>query len=82
MEGFLAEIRLFPERYAPKYWAFCDGGKLPIDRNQALYSLLGTTYGGDGVREFALPRLANVRPGVRYIICIVGGYPTPESRRR
>lgn len=82
MEGFLGEIRLFPERYAPKDWAFCDGRKLLVeDKNYALFSILGTTYGGDFVRDFALPKLADPAPGVRYIICIRGGFPRQSSRR-
>jgi microcystin-dependent protein len=47
-EPFLAEIRLFGFNFAPRGWAFCDGQLLPINQNQSLYSLLGTTYGGDG----------------------------------
>lgn len=57
-EPFLGELRLFPiSNYAPRGWAFCDGQILPINQNQALYSLLGTTYGGDGRNTFALPDL-------------------------
>ncbi len=56
-EPFLAEIRIFGFNFAPKGWAFCDGQILPINQNQSLYSLLGTTYGGDGRTSFALPDL-------------------------
>ena len=56
-EPFLAEVKIFPFTFAPKGWAFCDGQILPINQNQALYSLLGTTYGGDGRTNFALPDL-------------------------
>jgi microcystin-dependent protein len=52
---FVAEIRIFPFNFAPKGWAFCDGQILPISQNTALFSLLGTTYGGDGKSNFALP---------------------------
>jgi microcystin-dependent protein len=52
---FLAEIRIFPFNFPPKGWAFCDGQLLPISQNTALFSLLGTTYGGDGKATFALP---------------------------
>lgn len=55
MEGTLAEIRLFTGNFAPKSWAFCQGQLLPIAQNTALFSLLGTTYGGDGRVTFALP---------------------------
>jgi microcystin-dependent protein len=54
---FVAEIRIFPFNFAPKGWAFCDGQLLPISQNTALFSLLGTFYGGDGKSTFALPNL-------------------------
>ena len=56
-EPFLAEIRLMSFVFAPKGWALCNGQLLPINQNQALFSLLGTTYGGDGRVNFALPDL-------------------------
>ena len=54
-EPFLAEVRIVGFNFAPRGWAFCDGQILPINQNQSLYSLLGTTYGGDGRTSFALP---------------------------
>ena len=54
---YLAEIKLFSFNFAPKGWAMCNGQLLPINQNQALFSLLGTTYGGDGRVTFALPDL-------------------------
>jgi microcystin-dependent protein len=54
---FLGEIRLFSFNYAPKGWALCNGQLLSIAQNSALYNLVGTTYGGDGVSTFALPNL-------------------------
>lgn len=54
---FLAEIRIFPFNFAPKGWALCNGQLLPISQNTALFSLLGTQYGGDGRSNFALPNL-------------------------
>ena len=54
-EPFLAEIKIISWTYAPKGWAFCNGQLLPINQNQALFSLLGTTYGGNGQTNFALP---------------------------
>lgn len=65
-DPFVAEIRIFPFNFAPKGWAFCDGQLLPISQNTALFSLLGTTYGGDGKSTFALPNLqgrAPMQPG-------------------
>ncbi len=56
-EPFLGEVRAFPINFVPKGWAACDGQILPINQNQALYSLLGTVYGGDGRTTFALPNL-------------------------
>src|SRR4030081_1722328 len=57
MDPFVAEIRIFPFNFAPKGWAFCDGQILPLSQNTALFSLLGTTYGGDGKSNFALPNV-------------------------
>src|SRR5262245_14048242 len=59
---FLAEIRILPFNFAPKGWAFCDGQLLPISQNTALFSLLGTTYGGDGKSNFALPNMQGNAP--------------------
>ena len=56
-EPFLSEIRIFTFVFAPKGWTKCDGALLPINQNQALFSLLGTTYGGDGRVNFGLPDL-------------------------
>ncbi|MFS3128051.1 phage tail protein [Nocardioides sp. Bht2] len=56
-EPFVAEIRLFPFNFAPSGWALCQGQLLPISQNTALFSLLGTMYGGDGKSTFALPNL-------------------------
>lgn len=56
-EPFLGELKLVPFSFAPKGWAFCNGSLLPINQNQALFSLLGTVYGGDGQVTFALPNL-------------------------
>jgi microcystin-dependent protein len=56
-EPFLSEIRIMSFVFAPKAWALCNGQLLPINQNQALFSLLGTTYGGDGRVNFALPDL-------------------------
>lgn len=54
---FLAEVTMFGFNFAPRGWAFCQGQLLPISQNTALFSLLGTTYGGDGKSNFALPNL-------------------------
>ncbi len=57
MDGYLGEIRMFAGNYAPVGWALCDGRLMPISGNDALFALLGTTYGGDGATNFALPDL-------------------------
>src|SRR5438128_2483000 len=59
---FVAEIRIFTGNFAPKGWALCDGQLMPISQNTALFSLLGTTYGGDGKSTFALPDLQGCAP--------------------
>jgi len=61
-DPFVAEIRIFPFNFAPTGWARCDGQLLPLSQNTALFSLLGTTYGGDGKSTFALPDLQGRAP--------------------
>ncbi len=61
-EPFLSEIRIFSFNFPPKGWAFCNGQFLPINQNQALFALLGTTYGGNGQTTFALPNLQGQVP--------------------
>jgi microcystin-dependent protein len=82
-EPFLAEIRIFPFNFAPRGWAFCDGQLVPIRQSTALFSLVGTTYGGDGQTTFALPNLqGNVPmfwgqgPGDQHVLGETGGSPT------
>jgi microcystin-dependent protein len=62
VDPFVAEIRIFPFNFAPKGWARCDGQLLPLSQNTALFSLLGTTYGGDGRSNFGLPDLQGAAP--------------------
>ena len=73
-EPFLSEIRLFSFGFPPKGWALCDGQLLPIAQNQGLFSLLGTTYGGDGRVNFGLPNLRGRVP------IHMGGGPTRGGR--
>ena len=61
-EAFIGEIRLFAGNFAPRGWAFCEGQLLSIAQNTALFSLLGTIYGGDGVTTFSLPDLRGRTP--------------------
>ncbi len=61
-DPFVAEIRIFPFNFAPRGWAWCDGQLMPLSQNTALFSLLGTTYGGNGKSNFALPDLQGRAP--------------------
>ena len=73
---YIGEIRMFPGNFAPLGWAFCDGSLQPIAENAALFSLLGTTYGGDGQTTFALPDLRGrvpVHQGPGFVIGQNGG---------
>jgi microcystin-dependent protein len=73
---FLAQIEIFSFNFAPKGWAQCNGQLLPINQNQALFSLLGTTYGGDGRVNFGLPDLRSRVPinfGTNYVLGERGG---------
>ncbi|MGV3629824.1 MAG: phage tail protein [Bacteroidota bacterium] len=62
MDEYMAIVKLFAGNFAPKNWAFCNGQLLPVNQYQALFSLLGTTYGGDGITTFGLPDLRNRVP--------------------
>jgi microcystin-dependent protein len=89
-EPFLGEIRLFPYTFAPVGWALCDGQILSISQNTALFSLIGTIYGGDGQRTFALPDLrgrvavsAGQGPGLSaYEVGETGGLETVSLAKR
>lgn len=61
-EPFLGEIKIISWNFPPKGWAFCNGSLLPINQNQALFAVLGTTYGGDGRQTFGLPNLQGRMP--------------------
>ncbi len=67
-EPFVGEIRMFAGNFAPRGWAYCDGQILPINQNQSLYSLMGTTYRGDGRTTFALPDL---RGRIPFRVCFL-----------
>lgn len=78
-EPFLGQIKVFGFNFAPRGWALCEGQILPINQYQSLYSLLGTTYGGDGRTTFALPDLrgrAPVHPGSSIVLGQSSGSPT------
>ena len=75
MESMTAEVKYFAGNYAPRDWAFCDGEILPIVKYQALYSILGDRFGGDGRTTFALPKIEDLN-GCKAIICLDGIYPS------
>jgi microcystin-dependent protein len=75
MQPFIGQVQTLPYTFAPQGWAPCDGRTLPIAQNQALFSLLGTNFGGDGQTTFALPKLAAPANGVGYFIALEGVYP-------
>jgi microcystin-dependent protein len=82
---FVGQIIRFVGNFAPEDWMFCDGTLLQIPEHISLFMILGTTYGGDGIRTFALPDLRDREPklkdgslprsGPRYIICVEGNFP-------
>lgn len=80
MEYFLGDIVLFPYNFVPMDWLPCEGQVLQVTQNQALYSLIGTNFGGNGSTTFALPDLRNASPlpNMRYFIAISGIYPTRD----
>ncbi len=73
---YIGEIRMFAGTFAPVDWALCNGQIIPIDQNQALFTLIGTTYGGDGVNTFALPNLQSripVHQGAGFVLAQMAG---------
>ncbi len=81
-DGTIGEIRLFAGNFAPRYWSFCNGETLDIQTYTALFSILGTQYGGDGRTNFQLPNLAPLKEAdggeapIRYVVCVEGMYPS------
>ncbi len=77
-QGYIGEIRLVGFNFAPVNWAFCNGDILQINQYMALFSLLGTTYGGNGQTTFGLPNLnaGTLQPGLNYVICVNGIFPS------
>jgi microcystin-dependent protein len=76
MEAFIGSILLVPYNFTPQGWLLCDGRVLSIMQNQALFSLLGIQFGGDGHSNFALPKLEAPVENMRYIIAVGGTYPS------
>jgi microcystin-dependent protein len=79
VDPLLGSLILFAGDYAPKGWAPCNGQTLPIAQNTALFSILGTSYGGDGQTNFALPKIPPLSAnGPRYIIAVEGVFPSRD----
>lgn len=78
MDMFLGTVALFALTFTPQNWLLCDGRLLQINGNQALFALIGTTFGGDGAATFALPDLRGKEPlaGLHYCICTQGLFPS------
>ncbi len=76
METFLGSITLVAFNFAPRGFEFCQGQALSIAQNSALFALLGTTYGGDGVRTFNLPNLTSPVQGLNFVIATQGIFPS------
>lgn len=75
MEGYLATVQLYAGPRIPEGWVTCSGQTMSVAQNQALYALIGNTYGGDGHNTFLLPKL-EAPAGLHYIICINGIFPS------
>lgn len=80
MDPYIGQIQLFPYYFEPRGWVLCDGRTMQIMQNQALYSLLGITFGGNGTTEFKIPDLRNANPlattnQMKYYIAVEGLYP-------
>jgi len=75
MEPFVGEVKYFAGNFAPRGWSFCQHQLLPIAEWEALFSILGTTYGGDGRTTFALPKIEDLN-GCKAIIALQGVYPS------
>lgn len=77
MDTYLGTIELFPYSFIPRDWKHCNGEILQINQYQALYAIIGKTYGGDGVNTFALPNFIGYEPigGLRYCIAVYGLFP-------
>jgi microcystin-dependent protein len=76
-QGFMGEIKIFPSTVPPNGWLPCDGRLLSVNENTALFTLLGSTYGGDGKTTFALPNVTGLPAGLQGFICQLGVYPPP-----
>jgi microcystin-dependent protein len=82
MEFYLGQVVIFAGNFAPRGWLLCNGQLVQIQQNMALFSILGTTYGGDGQKTFALPNIPAVKAEngaqLNYLICAEGVYPSRD----
>ena len=72
----IGEVRLFAGTFAPAGWVYCQGQVLPTHEYFRVFFAIGDKYGGDGFNTFALPSLADLVPGVKYVICLDGNFPS------
>lgn len=81
MDYYYGYIALFPYHRTPSGWLLCNGQTIAISSNEVLFSLLGTSYGGDGRSNFAIPNMLGLEPipGMNYYICIKGEYPPKQQ---
>ncbi|HEV7891203.1 MAG TPA: tail fiber protein [Pyrinomonadaceae bacterium] len=80
MMHYTGQICIFPYEFEPEGWMYCRGQLLPIGPNQALFTLIGNRFGGDGQSSFAVPNYQGLAPaGSNYFICFYGNYPVTES---
>ncbi|MCP4147939.1 MAG: tail fiber protein [bacterium] len=75
MQPYIGMIDLFSFKFSPRGWQECNGQSVPIEGNEALYSLIGTNFGQDNDLSFSLPKLESPAPGMRYCIAMEGTYP-------
>lgn len=78
MDGIIGEIKLIIHDFEMSNYLYCDGRELSIENHQALFALIGTKFGGDGLDTFNLPILEAPLPGMRYIICVYGTFPSRD----
>jgi microcystin-dependent protein len=78
MEPLIGQIQLFAYNFVPRSWALCNGQLLSISQNTPLFALIGTTFGGDGETNFALPKLEAPADGMAYCIAVQGMFPSRE----
>jgi len=78
MEEYIGTIKLFGGHFVPVGYMECNGQLLPVNQYEALFAIIGTKFGGDGMSTFALPKLTTPSESMKYLICVVGIFPSPN----